>query len=307
MLKIFLVIIILIFSVFAAEIIARFSFGLGTPPLSVAHPNIEYMFTPNQDIKRFGNRILINEFGMRSISMALLTQQKRVLVFGDSVVNGGNLTDHDELATTRLSDQSVFYGNISAISWGPRNIIAWIEEFGILNADKAIVVISSHDLTDFPNFAALDPNTHPTRLPVSALIEGIQRYLPRYIPLLQPRDAGTEPSRGTWLKDSKRGRDDLNELIDRFESHGLQICVVLHAEKSEIKSGRKPAYFEILSVLEERSVPVEELFDTLAESLLSHASPYRDNIHLNPDIGQSLLAVSIEKCSMRSAVPSSRL
>jgi hypothetical protein len=57
-----LVVVVLI----GGEMVARFFLGLGTPPLSVAHPRIEYMFQPNQDIRRFGNQVLINQYGMRS-------------------------------------------------------------------------------------------------------------------------------------------------------------------------------------------------------------------------------------------------
>ena len=40
---------------------------LGTPPLSIAHPKFGYMFAPDQDVMRFGNRQLYNELGMRSV------------------------------------------------------------------------------------------------------------------------------------------------------------------------------------------------------------------------------------------------
>lgn len=42
------------------ELTARFGLGLGNPPLSQAHPRIEYLLAPNQDVKRFGNRVAIN-------------------------------------------------------------------------------------------------------------------------------------------------------------------------------------------------------------------------------------------------------
>ena len=45
-----------------------------------------------------------------------------------------------------------------------------------------VLVASSHDVTDNPTFAPLDPNTHPTKKPLLALTEGLTRYLPRYLP-----------------------------------------------------------------------------------------------------------------------------
>ncbi|WLT39310.1 hypothetical protein NON20_06955 [Synechocystis sp. B12] len=75
--------------------------GLGDPPLSVTHPTIEYMFKPNQDAIRFGNRFRTNSYGMRSeeLPKSKNDSELRVLVFGDSVINGGNLTDQSDLAT----------------------------------------------------------------------------------------------------------------------------------------------------------------------------------------------------------------
>ena len=110
-----------------AELVARFGLGLGTPPLSQPHPHIEYLFQPDQDVSRFGNRVLINAYAMRTPDFAEVkpADEFRVMIFGDSVLNGGNLTDHAALATTLLSErlaeqrgQPVVVGNISAGSWG---------------------------------------------------------------------------------------------------------------------------------------------------------------------------------------------
>lgn len=75
------------------ELFARFYLGLGDPPLSVAHPTIEYMFKPNQDVYRFGNRQLYNRYGMRSpyFDREKSDDELRILVIGDSVVNGGKI------------------------------------------------------------------------------------------------------------------------------------------------------------------------------------------------------------------------
>ena len=184
--------IILLLVIFAiGEAFARYYLGLGTPPLSVTHARIEYMFKPNQDIYRFGNHYIVNQYGMRTIpfSKEKANGDFRLMVFGDSVLNGGNLTDHAALATTILNDRlsglnykNVIVGNISAGSWGPGNWLAYAKEYGFFGADIVALVISSHDYTDNPTFQALSKNTHPTEKPISALLEGITRYLPRYLP-----------------------------------------------------------------------------------------------------------------------------
>jgi hypothetical protein len=152
----------------------------------MTHPSIEYLYQPNQDVRRFGNRILINAYGMRSPDFPALKQdpdERRILVFGDSVLNGGAQTDHEALATSILSRQladvwhkPLVVGNVSAGSWGPGNWLAYAREYGLFDADAVVLVMSSHDTADNPTFAPLNPNTHPTECPWTAVGEGLTRY-----------------------------------------------------------------------------------------------------------------------------------
>src|SRR5690348_14331043 len=48
------------------ELFARFYLGLGDPPLMQSDPEIEYLFKPDQDCRRFGKRIHYNHYSMRS-------------------------------------------------------------------------------------------------------------------------------------------------------------------------------------------------------------------------------------------------
>ena len=50
----------------AGELTARHRLGLGTPPLYVADTLTEYRLKPNQNLRRFGNRIEVNAFSMRA-------------------------------------------------------------------------------------------------------------------------------------------------------------------------------------------------------------------------------------------------
>lgn len=100
--------ILAVLTLVGGELFARWVLGLGTPPLSMTHPSIEYLYQPSQDVRRFGNRILINAYGMRSPDFPAHKQdpdERRIMVFGDSVLNGGAQTDHEALATSILSRQ----------------------------------------------------------------------------------------------------------------------------------------------------------------------------------------------------------
>lgn len=173
---------LVIVSLLALEAFARYVLDLGSPPLSIPHPKIEYMFKPGHEVRRFHNLISFNEYGMRSPQLTTGDYERLLLAFGDSVLNGGSLTDQKDLATTLASARlsatgtKALIGNVSAGSWGPGNIRGWIETYGLLGADTIILVLSSHDIGDQPTFAPLDPSTHPTRPPLSALVEGIERY-----------------------------------------------------------------------------------------------------------------------------------
>src|SRR5215475_14021339 len=57
-----------------------------------------YRVQPNQDIRRFGNRIFYNSFGLRSEATDSTPKPGvlRVLCIGDSITNGGSPTDQTQ-------------------------------------------------------------------------------------------------------------------------------------------------------------------------------------------------------------------
>jgi hypothetical protein len=83
------------------EGLARFQLGLGDPPLTIIDETIEYRFAPGH-YRRFGNTVSYNAYSMRSDALPDAATH-RVLVAGDSVVNGGAQTDQTETITGQLS------------------------------------------------------------------------------------------------------------------------------------------------------------------------------------------------------------
>ncbi len=168
------------------EAVARYGLGLGTPPLFIADSELEYQLKPNQDLFRFGNRFVVNQLGMRSEPFPQNKpdpSELRVMVFGDSVINGGTATSHEQLATEILrkrlaavTGRKVVVGNISAGSWGPGNYLAYANRHGFFDADFIAVVLSTHDADDIRRFKGLDAVSQPTETPFSALWEGVTRY-----------------------------------------------------------------------------------------------------------------------------------
>ena len=281
------------------EIIARLYLGLGNPPLSVEHPTIEYMFAPNQDLMRFGNRIVINEYGMRTESFLQHngTGQLRIMVFGDSVLNGGSLTDHSELATTLLGEnlsrvlnsQLVIVGNISAGGWGPGNWLAYARKFGFFDADIIVLLVSEHDCEDNPSFLPLNPLTHPQEKPVLALIEGFTRYLPRYLPRISdstPLSVSVEEGR---IDATIQGLSDLRDFLKLARLFTDKVLVVQYPEKTELEKASLVCHLQIEEVAKEVGAVVISAAPSFRSAVKQGLDPYRDNIHPN-SLGQAILA-----------------
>jgi hypothetical protein len=263
-----------------AEGFARYVLGLGDPPLTIRDPQIEYLFAPSRCYKRFGNRVCFNKWSMRSASFPKQRApgEFRVLIFGDSVVNGGSLTDQDDLATEIIHRETrATVGNVSAGSWGPANVLAYIKRFGWFDATAAVFVFSSQDLTDVPLFPAdLGPDL-PETTPPLAIIEAATRYLPQYIPSLRAAPVSSPPA-----PPDDPGADVVT-LLETAKSEVHSVCLLFHHEVPELTT-IPPQIAIYQSLAEQAGVP----FFVLQEN----PTDYRDNIHLTVE-GQRHLAEQI--------------
>ncbi|UKO97209.1 SGNH/GDSL hydrolase family protein [Nostoc sp. UHCC 0870] len=173
------------------EIGLRSLFGFGNPLTYIADDNIGYLLAPNQRTRRFGNRIEINEYSMRSGSISKIPAPStlRILILGDSIANGGWWTDQantiSSLLMASLSHrQPTEVMNASANSWGPRNELAYLQKFGTFQAQVVVLLLNTDDLfatapTSLP--VGRDRN-YPNQKPALAYIEVWQRYLQKPTP-----------------------------------------------------------------------------------------------------------------------------
>ncbi|HEY9609734.1 MAG TPA: SGNH/GDSL hydrolase family protein [Allocoleopsis sp.] len=194
-------VVVLVGSCLLLEVGLRLLFGFGNPLLYLADAEIGYLLAPNQRTRRFGNRIAINEYSMRSstITNTRPTSTLRVLLLGDSVANGASWTDQNrtisalmttqlELAVRVASDESsighkpferVEVLNASANSWGPRNELGYLKRFGSFEAQAIVLLLNTDDL--FAAAPTSDPvgraPNYPNRKPPYALAEVYTRYL----------------------------------------------------------------------------------------------------------------------------------
>jgi hypothetical protein len=277
------------------ESFARFYLGLGDPPLTVRDPEIEYRFAPSRTYARFGNRVTYNAYSMRSEEFPphkTAADEVRILVFGDSVVNGGALTDQDDLATEILQRRlrqehgiAATVGNVSAGSWGPANLLAYVRRFGWFEADLAFVLLSSHDLGDVPTFPVELGPDFPLASPAFALQEAVVRYLPRYLPAFPAIGNAVRPAAAD-SGDRPAGARHLAELLAEARAAVPHVVLLLHPTPRELREGLSPDGKEILRIAHALDVPALSVADAISGSTSVY---YRDDIHITAQ-GQLLYA-----------------
>ena len=282
--------------------------GLGRPVLFVEDPDIEYRPAPDQDVRLLGRRQRYDGLGRRNDPPGD-DPRRRVLVMGDSVLNGGNPTDQAELATSRLSaaPSDTLYLNASAGSWGPGNLRAWIDRFGLDEVEALVLVLSSHDWTDARAFAPLDPATQPVRRPRSAVLEALRRYVVPRLPASLARALAPARARHAGRDAFEAGPPEsveaqLRGIAARAAAENLRMCVVQHRERDELDDAPSPGGARIAALFAGLGVPVVDLRDALAAALGRGRDPYRDPIHINA-AGQRLLATAVARCDAAASVP----
>ena len=259
-----------------------------------ADPAIEYLPKPDQSVVQRGVRFETNAWGMRSpaISREKREDAFRVIVLGDSVVFGHTNINQADLATTRLAALRLGDGrkiealNIAAPSWGPGNLLAWLEANGLLGADAAVVVLSSHDLDDDRTFAAPDRSAHPQTQPLFALGDWVSRQL-----------GGSSSEKPTDPRSPGDARRSLPALFSKLSAAPSGACVVLHSTLDELFSLKAVTQIEEL-----RDSAVAAGLDVVYARDLISASDYVDGIHLSAE-GQANLAKAIMACPALTGGP----
>ena len=273
-----------------SELFLRAKYGLGDPPVIISDPTIEYRYAPNGHYVRRGNRIDINSYSMRSDdlpSTKASPAERRVLVLGDSVINGGAATDQAQLATailqTRLGESlgtSTIVGNVSAGSWGPQNLLAYATRFGLFQSDVVVILLSSHDATDeigrLPSSEAVASPTY-----AFAWEEVIDR-------LTGSSTAAVEPAVSVGRAEPCLAA--LDGLLARVREAGAVPIVLFHFERPELDQPTEPQGHTLLrEVCAKNGIEPILLKSAFLASINAGRDPYRDHIHPNA-VGQQVLA-----------------
>ena len=270
------------------EILLRSLFGFCDAVLVQEDDDFEYIAQPNQHRSRFMNTIIYNRYSMRSEELEYDTA--KILGFGDSVFNGGVLTDQELLASEMLTQELIVNGekvqflNISSRSWGPDNCFAYLKRYGNFDAFKIYLFVNSHDAYDHMTFnpiIGLD-KSFPNKQYTFAMIELIDRYiLPRLFQRLKISNGTPE--------DNRREQGQINpgfrSFMEYSNKHDIPLVLYLHADKTELNSGDyNGSGQQIIEFANNNNIPlIQDLNNGLKEE------HFRDLIHLNEN-GQRLMA-----------------
>lgn len=293
--KIFTLMIASAIFIFIVEIFLR-SFGFRNPPLWVEDSRYEYRLASNQDINRFGNRILTDSLGRRNGPLGEDDCVAATFV-GDSVVNGGAATDQGDLATTILDSlvgPKSRVLNVSAGSWGPDNAAAFLQAHGAGDPQLIVAVFSSHDAEDEMTFNPVVgvQNYSPKERPASAIGEAWERYIfPRFRKLIHsgPKTQNTPVHKANIVDISTpiehpRLNPGWDSLLTYSRDRDIPFLIYLHAEsnESEIMNWNKSGNMVIEYSKNNNIEIVEDIYDI-------EQIEYRDYIHLSA-AGQARMA-----------------
>ena len=284
------------------EISLRYFYGFCNAPLYIEDPDYEYIYAPNQRVVRFENVVQTNAFSMRSKPISE-TDTTVVLLVGDSVINGGSLCDNTALASSQLETRLTFalkrpvrVLNISAGSWGPDNVAAYLKKWGTFQADLLCLVTSSHDAHDNITHQAVVgvSRNHPKEQYDLALTELWERYIyPRayYYAThdLIPANAMNFAPKPTEIHKNgavfNPGFGQLHALCQRL---GIPFVLYLHAETTEITA--KKYNHEGQQIIKfAKARPSIQLVEDLQLGLRLDLYRDYDVVHFN-DNGQRFLA-----------------
>ena len=298
----------LLLAFIGAELFLRLHYGLCDAVLMRADDDYEYIAQPSQDRRRFGNRVLYNSLSMRSEE--LREGSVRLLFLGDSILNGGTLTDHEHLATTLLSRRlgsdlrrDVQVLNVSAGSWGPDNCFAWLKRHGDFGARAIVLVVSSHDAHDTMTFVPVVGRLkyYPTRQYPLAVLELWDRYLfPSSSVFHQTKaDADAQFRREHHIeRTSVPFNPGFQALAEYAREKSIPFAVYLHASAGELAAQSYDADGKaIRTFAESRGLP---LVQDLGSGLSMECYRTNDGLHYG-DAGQSLMAELLYPFCLKAA------
>lgn len=284
----------------AIELALRIIFGFANPPLYMADDTMGYRFVPNQRVRRFGNRITINQYSMRSdnIDASRPADTLRIFIIGDSIVNGNWWTDQAHTLSSLLKNKlkqhrktPVEVLNASANSWGPRNELAYLEKFGTFESQIIMLVINTDDLfgTQPTSLQVGKDRSYPAKKPPLALGEILSRIKqPQPIPGLKE----IHNEKGDLIGKNLTAIQNIQKVV---AANNGKLLLAMTPLKREVLNGPKDyelvARQRVDTLMAQQKIPYQDFLAPF-QSHPSSADLYRDHIHLSPQ-GNTLVVETL--------------
>jgi hypothetical protein len=289
----------------ACELILRRK-GFHTP-LLYERTAYGYRVKPGQTIRRFGNRVSYDDFGLRSEPVAgdPAPGTLRILCVGDSVTFGGTTVDQRETYPYRLRDALGASGataevlNASAGGWALHNEEGWLREHGILGSRIVLLQVGTDDLWQRPAPSELVGRhpQFPDRAPPLAIVELVRRYL---LPKLRRRLGIKGP-----LAPGEEGGPDPRAIDAALRSLGRMIDLVRSSEATPVVlfMEERPGSEHSDPLVASAKASLATLLSRLGVSMIrpgpfladnGGARLFQDVAHLTPE-GHALLATYIAR------------
>jgi lysophospholipase L1-like esterase len=301
------------------ELSLRLAFGFGNPVLFQVDGDTGYRLRPNQTLFRFGNKIEYNQYSQRSepITANKPPGTLRILLIGDSIINGGTLTDQtqtiSELLKARLATkrQSVEVLNASAGSWSISSRLGYLRKFGTFESDATIVQIGTDDLTQPPSSSALighDPS-YPDQPPLLAIQEVLTRYAwPRLANGLRLSPPPTNVSLKEPDQQFQENLRSLRAIVTLVRTQKIPIFVLFTPNLNDLvptfnEPKYKKEFLQFLQSLQVNVIDAHNAWSTLPKKTV--ASFFRsDGIHLTVPGNQSIADLLFERLCIEQQLPS---
>ncbi|MDJ0508907.1 MAG: SGNH/GDSL hydrolase family protein [Crocosphaera sp.] len=288
----------------------RLFFGLGQRPIYIADAEIGYLLAPNQNIRRLGKSTIINQYSMRTqeIKPSPPENTMRVFLIGDSIANGAWWTDQNETISALMqqqieekSSQTIEVLNASANSWGPRNQLAYLQQFGTFDAQIIILLMNTDD------FFAIKPTglavgkdkNYPDKQPSSAIGEILEKFFERPQPI--PGIGKVYGEKGDRVGFNLEAIEKMKAIANQNNS---QFMIVLTPLKREVdnnpKNHEERARQRLQELIDNNDLPFIN-FLTLFQAQEKSDDLYRDHIHLSP-LGNQIVSEQISQLLLELGV-----
>ncbi|MDC0030871.1 SGNH/GDSL hydrolase family protein [Candidatus Pelagibacter sp.] len=282
--KILLIIIIsfviFLISIKFVDFFLQKKFGLGNPIIYESSRIYGYSIRPNQVINRLGNKIIINNLGMRSSNNWDDEGKKKIIFLGDSVTYGGSIVSNKDLFSEKVCDKlnkkdnQYICGNLGVNGY---NLYSLIRNIKYKNFDKdsllIITIIANnfprmfHNVISQPFWTNKIENFLPALTEIFFIINDKYRNQIKY-------NLGEEKKlRNT---DIKYYNDLIYELKNVLSDKGYKYIILYSPSKMEmIKKENNEIYKNILKI------NFQNFFDLTEIDFEKKEEIYHDNIHLN--------------------------